>query len=76
MLKHLLIHRRRDGYPAFGGQRNGQQQVIGIAIGQPGDGVRRGWSDQQQVSPTRQFDMIHRILRIGLEQLSINRMAG
>ena len=49
VLQHVRVHRRGEQRGRADGEREGGQEVVGQAERQPGDGVRGGRGDQEQV---------------------------
>ena len=73
---HLLIHGGGQQLGSPGGQGHGGQQVIGATGGQPGEQVRRGGRDQQQVGPAGQFYVAHALLGLGVQQVGVHGVPG
>ncbi|MCY1280381.1 hypothetical protein D9M69_359920 [compost metagenome] len=73
---HRLVHRRGEGDHGVGGQHQGGQQVVGLALGEACQQVGGGRGDQHQVGPARQLDVAHGGFGGGVEQVEVYRVAG
>ena len=68
--------RRGDRHRGAGGQAQGGEQVVAVAVGQAGEEIRRGRSDQHQVRPAGQLDVAHGGLGARVQQIGVHRVPG
>ena len=73
---HLLVHGRGDRHRGAGGQAQGGEQVVAVAVGQAGEEIRRGRSDRHQVRPAGQLDVAHGGLGARVQQIGVHRVPG
>ena len=58
MLPHVDVHRRGDDHGRLGGEIEGGQKIVGDAVGEFGEDVGRGGSDDEQVGGLRRVDVL------------------
>ena len=76
MQPHLSVHRRRRRHRSLGGEAQGREQVVGHALPEPGEEMRGGGSDEDQVRPPRELDVPHRRFRRRVEEIHAHRVTG
>ncbi len=73
---HCLIHRRGNGNRRIGSQDQCGQQIVTTALGQAGHHVGGCRSNKHQVGPARQFNVAHRGLGGGVQQVAVYGVPG
>jgi hypothetical protein len=63
MLVHVVVHRRRDDERAARSQRAAAKQVVGQAVGELGDRVRRGRGDQEEIGVAHELQVAERLVQ-------------
>jgi hypothetical protein len=62
MLPHIHVHGRSHQNRRLRGQVHGGQEVVGDAVGEFGQDVGRGGSNDERVGPLRLGDMLDAVL--------------
>ena len=73
---HLPVHRRGDQQRAFAGEAQRRQEIVGAALRELGQEVRRGRRDENGVGAARNRDVAHGVGCAGLPQVGQHRTAG
>ena len=72
---HLPVHRGRDEQRAVARERQRGQEVVGVAVGDLGEKVRRRRRDDDRVGAARQVDVAHAVVGAGRPQVGEHRPA-
>ena len=76
VLPHLAIHGGRDKKRAFARKAQGREQVIGQAVDEFCNEVRRGGGDDDRILVTRELDVPHVVRHARVPHVREDRVAG
>ena len=76
VLPHLHVHGGRDEQRPAAREAQARQQVVGEAIGELGDEVRRCRGDRDELAVAREFDVAHGVADPRIPQIAPHRLAG
>ena len=76
VLEHVRVHRRRNEHRCLGREVQRRQEIVGDAVGELADDVRRRRRDDQQIDARRERDVLDVGVRAGLELALQHPMPG